>query len=371
MIFGWSTEQEELRKMVRRFMENKSASSDVRRLMETPEGYDPAVWSQMADELGLQALIIPEKFGGAGFGYVELVIVMEEMGRALLCSPFFSTIALAANALLSSTDEVAKGDYLPGIASGDTIATLAYTEAGGKWDLESIRCSATHSDGQWLISGEKSFIVDGNLATLILVAARTPGGVSLFAVDGEASGLSRTSQPTLDQTRKQAELVFAATPGRLIGEEGSAGPALERTMDLAAVALAAEQAGGAQKVLDMSIEYAKDRIQFGRPIGSFQVIKHMCANMLLEVESAKSAAHYAGWTAAEDGEDLGVSACLAKAYCSEAYFHAAGENIQIHGGIGFTWEHDAHLHFKRAKSSEIMLGDPAYHRNMLVDRIGI
>jgi alkylation response protein AidB-like acyl-CoA dehydrogenase len=214
-------------------------------------------------------------------------------------------------------------------------------------------------------------VIDGHTADLIMVVARTPAGLSMFAVDGTAEGLTRTALATMDQTRKQARLEFAAVPGRLIGTDGAAGPVVTRILDLAAVALAAEQVGGAQRCLDMAVEYAKSRIQFGRPIGSFQAIKHKCADMLLEVESAKSAAYYAGWAAAEDSDELPVVASLAKSYCSEAYFHAAAENIQIHGGIGFTWEHDAHLYFKRAKSSELLLGDPSYHRELLAQRIGI
>ncbi|MGA8681138.1 MAG: acyl-CoA dehydrogenase family protein [Acidimicrobiales bacterium] len=371
MNFGSSEEQEELRKAVRRFLDDKSPSTEVRRLMETTEGYDPAVWSQMANQLGLQALTIPEEYGGAGFGYVELVVVLEEMGRSLLCAPYFSTVALAANALLASGDEAAKSEYLPGIASGQTIATLAFTEESGRWDVDGITMAATPSGGGWTLAGTKSYVIDGHTADLVLVAARTENGVSLFAVPGNAEGLTRTALSTMDQTRKQAKLTFANTPARLVGEEGGAGPVLSKTLDLAAVALAAEQVGGAQRVLDMSVEYAKHRIQFGRPIGSFQAIKHKCADMLLEVESAKSAAYYAGWAAAEDNDELPVTACLAKAYCSEAYFHAAAENIQIHGGIGFTWDHDAHLYFKRAKSSELILGDPSYHRELLAQRIGI
>ena len=214
-------------------------------------------------------------------------------------------------------------------------------------------------------------MLHGHVASTILVVARTEDGLSLFAVDGEASGLARTPLATLDQTRKLARLEFGSVPGRLIGMPGSAGPVLDRTLDVAAIALAAEQLGGAQRALDMAVGYAKIRRQFGRPIGSFQAIKHKCADMLLEVESARSAAYYAGWAAAEDSDELPVVASLAKSYCSEAYFHAAAENIQIHGGIGFTWEHDAHLYFKRAKSSEVLLGDPSYHRELLAQRIGI
>jgi alkylation response protein AidB-like acyl-CoA dehydrogenase len=371
MNFAFSDEQEELRTSVRRFLSEKSPETEVRRLMETTEGYDPAVWSQMADQLGLQSLTIPEEFGGSGFSYVELIVVLEEMGAALLCAPFFSTVALGANALLTSGDDEAKKNYLPGIASGETIATLAITEDNGKWDFSGIECAAEKKGDGWVLNGHKMFVIDGHVADLIVVAARSAAGVSLFAVAGDAAGLTRTSLPTMDQTRKQARLEFSSTPATLIGVDGGAEAGLSKTLDLAAVALAAEQVGGAQHVLDASVEYAKTRIQFGRPIGSFQAIKHKCADMLLEVESAKSAAYYAAWAAAEDSEELPTVASLCKSYCSEAYFHSAAENIQIHGGIGFTWEHPAHLYFKRAKSSELLLGDPSYHRELLAQRIGI
>jgi len=371
MNFAFSEEQEELRRTVRAFLEQKSPETEVRRLMETTEGYDPAVWRQMGEQMGLQGLIVPEEFGGSGFSYVELGVVLEEMGRSLLCAPFFSTVALAANTLIHSGDDAAKKDYLPGIASGETIATLAFTEPSGKWDESGITVQATPSGSGWSLTGTKSFVIDGHTASLILVAARTAKGVSLFAVDGGTTGLTRTALSTMDQTRKQAKLDLAATPARLIGTEGDGWNVLSRVLDLAAVALAAEQVGGAQKVLEMAVEYAKVRVQFGRPIGSFQAIKHKCADMLLEVESAKSAAYYAMWCAAELNDELPSVASLAKAYCSEAYFHATAENIQIHGGIGFTWEHPAHLYFKRAKSSELLFGDPSYHRELLAQRIGI
>jgi alkylation response protein AidB-like acyl-CoA dehydrogenase len=371
MNFAFSDEQEELRTAVRRFLAEKSPETEVRRLMETTEGYDPAVWRQMADQLGLQSLTIPEEFGGSGFSYVELVVVLEEMGAALLCAPFFSTVALAANAVLTSGDDEAKKYLLPGLASGETIGTLAITEDNGRWDFGGIECQAEQSGDGWVLNGHKMFVLDGHVANLIVVAARTGKGVSLFGVKDDAAGLTRTPLPTMDQTRKQARLEFSGTPAWLIGTDGGAEAGLSKTLDLAAVALAAEQVGGAQRVLDMSVEYAKTRIQFGRPIGSFQAIKHKCADMLLEVESAKSAAYYAAWAAAEDSDELPVVASLSKSYCSEAYFHAAAENIQIHGGIGFTWEHPAHLYFKRAKSSELLFGDPAYHRELLAQRIGI
>ncbi len=371
MDFAFSDEQEELRAAVRRFLSEKSPESEVRRLMDTDEGYDPAVWTQMAEQLGLQSLAIPEEFGGSGFSYLELTVVLEEMGAALLCAPFFSSVVLAANALLTCGDDEAKKTYLPGIASGETIATLALTEENGRWDAGGIACAAAPAGDGWLLEGHKTFVLDGHVADLVVVAARSAEGVSLFAVRGDAPGLDRRVLPTLDLTRKQARLEFSGTPAALIGSSGAAEPGLAKTLDLAAVALAAEQVGGARQVLDASVEYAKARIQFGRPIGSFQAIKHKCANMLLEVESAKSAAYYAAWAASEDSDELPVVASLCKSYCSEAFFHAAGENIQIHGGIGFTWEHPAHLYFKRAKSSELLLGEPSYHRELLAQRIGI
>jgi alkylation response protein AidB-like acyl-CoA dehydrogenase len=369
--FAFSEEQEELRKAVRRFLEDKSPETEVRRLMETTEGYDPAVWTQMAEQLGLQGLAIPEEFGGHGYSYVELIVVLEEMGRALLCAPYFSSVALAANLLLVSGDDAAKKDYLPGIANGTTIATVALAEASGRWDEEGVTITASGSGDNWTVTGEKLYVLDGHIADLILVAARTGAGVSIFAVEKGAPGLTTTPLSTMDQTRKQARVNLDGTPGRLIGTDGQGWAAISKMLDLAAVALAAEQVGGAQKVLEMAVEYAKVRVQFGRPIGSFQAIKHKCADMLLEVESAKSAAYYAGWAAAEDNDELPVVASLAKSYCSEAYFHATAENIQIHGGIGFTWEHPAHLYFKRAKSSELLFGDPTYHRELLAQRIGI
>jgi alkylation response protein AidB-like acyl-CoA dehydrogenase len=373
MSLGVSAEQEELRASVRRFLADRAPMSRVRELMETADGIDRAVWDQAGSQLGLMGLAIPEEYGGAGFSFVELVVVLEEMGRALLCAPFFSSAVLAAGALLAGHDEDAKKAYLPGIASGEVVATLALTEDSGRWDEGGVTAVATPAPdgGGWLISGEKSFVIDGHLASLILVVARSETGVSLFAVDGDAPGLTRTPMPTMDQTRKQARLVFTSVPARLIGTPGEAWPVVARALDRAAVALAAEQVGGAQRVLEMSVEYAKVRVQFGRPIGSFQAVKHKCADMLLAVESAKSAAYYAAWAASEDNEELPVMASLAKAYCSEAYFQAAAETIQIHGGIGFTWDHPAHLYFKRAKSSEVILGDPAYHRELLAQRIGI
>ncbi|NNF55253.1 MAG: acyl-CoA/acyl-ACP dehydrogenase [Acidimicrobiales bacterium] len=366
MNFAFSEEQDQLREFVRAFLTEKSSEEAVREQMETQAGYDVAVWSQMSEQMGLPGLIIPEEFGGQGFTFVELGIVLEEMGRALLCAPFFST-TLATLALLHSRDDDATKTHLPGIASGETLATLAYTEENGKWDASGIEAT---SDGK-TVTGAKSFVIDGQIADLFIVAAQTSAGISLFTVDGQADGVSVEPLATMDQTRKQAKVNFHRSPATLIGTDGKGWEIIQQVLDLAAIALAAEQVGGAQFVLEMATQYAKDRVQFGRPIGSFQAIKHKLADMLVEVESAKSAAYYGLWCASEMNDELPSVASLAKAYCSDAYFHAAAENIQIHGGIGFTWEHPAHLYFKRAKSSELMFGDPAYHREQLAQRIGL
>ncbi len=371
MNFAFSEEQEELRKVVRDFLNAKSDEPTVRELMDTESGYDEAVWTQMAEQMGLQGLVIPEEYGGSGYSFVELIVVLEEMGRRLLCAPYFSTVVLAGQTLIHSGDDEAKSAYLPGIASGETVATVAFTEPNGRWDESAVTATATPDGDGWKIDGEKLYVLDGHTADLIITAARTDAGVSLFAVAGDAPGLTRTALSTMDQTRKQARLEYSSVPATLIGADGSGWDTLSTVLDLAAVALAAEQVGGSQEVLEAAVQYAKDRVQFGRPIGSFQAIKHKCADMLLEVESAKSAAYYAGWCASELNDELPSVASLAKAYCSEAYFHAAAENIQIHGGIGFTWEHPAHLYFKRAKSSELLFGDPTYHRELLAQRIGI
>lgn len=344
--------------------------------METADGYDPVVWQQMAAELGLQSLAIPEEFGGQGFTFIELGIVLEEMGRALLCAPFYSSVVLAANAILEIGSDADKAELLPGIASGETIATVAFTEPTGKWAPADIEMIATQAGDGFTLSGTKSFVLDGHIANSIIVIARTEGsigeeGLTAFVVDGNADGLARTALATMDQTRKQARLDFDGVAARPLGAIGGAAAGWNRTLDLAAVGLTNEMVGGAQFVLDMAVEYAKVRVQFGRPIGSFQAIKHKCADMLLEVESSKSAAYFGSWSAAEDASELPVAACMAKAYVSDAYFHTTAENIQIHGGIGFTWEHPAHLYFKRAKSSEIFLGDATYHRELLAQRLGI
>ena len=370
MNFAFSDEQEEFRRQVRKWLEQNAPSSVVRQLMETESGFDRDLWKETAN-LGWQAMAISEEYGGAGFGYLELVILFEEMGRSLFPAPFLSTIGLATPLISDLGTEEQKKEMLSAIAAGERTAAVAFTEPSGQWDPGLVETSAIADGDGWLIEGRKSFVVDGASADVLLVSARSEGGVGIFLVPGDSDSVERRGLETLDQTRKLAEVTFSRAKANLIGEPEQAIAALPRMLDKAIVLLAAEQVGGAQKCLEMSVDYAKTRHQFGRPIGSFQAIKHKCADMLVQVESAKSAAYYAGWAASEDNDELPTVAPLAKSYCSEAYFFCASENIQIHGGIGFTWEHDAHLYFKRAKSSQLLFGDPAYHRARLGDLLGI
>ena len=373
MNFAFSEEQEELRRLTRKWLEEKSPSQVVRRLMESEEGFDPALWKEAA-ALGWQAMAIPEEYGGAGFGFLEQTVLLEEMGRTLHPSPYLATAVIAANMLLAAGNEDQKQKYLPSLAAGDLTASLAFTEPNGLWEEAGIEATAIKTGTGHVLSGTKSFVLDGHTAGLLIVAARTVDGVGLFIVDGSSPGLTRRRLETMDMTRKLAEVVLdnvAVDAEAALGPPGTGWTTIERILAKAVVALAAEQVGGAQKCLDMSVEYAKVRHQFGRPIGSFQAIKHKCADMLVQVESARSAAYYAAWAAAEDNDELPLVAPLAKSYCSEAFFFCAAENIQVHGGIGFTWEHDAHLYFKRAKSSELLFGEPAHHRAVLAARLGL
>ncbi len=379
MRFAFTEEQEALRDAARSFLADHSSSAQVRAAMQTDTGYDAGVWQRIGADLGWTAILVPEAYGGLGLGYVELVALMEEMGVALLCAPFFSTVCLATNVLLIGASEEQKQQYLPGIAAGGTTATVAFTEPNGRWDAKGIAMRAEQRGASFILNGTKTFVIDGHTAELLVVAARRGDsseaeGVCVFIVPANTPGIERCLLSTMDQTRKQAELTFhdvRVPAAALIGNEGEGWPILSQALDLAAVALAAEQLGGAQRCLDLSVDYAKQRVQFRRPIGSFQAIKHKCADMLLRVESARSASYYAGWAASVQDAELPALASLAKAYCSDAYFHCAAEAIQIHGGVGFSWEHDVHLYFKRAKSSETLLGDATYHRELVAQRIGL
>ena len=371
MKFSFTDEQQEFRTVVRRFLEDTSPTTEVRRLMQTTEGYDADVWRRLSGELGLTAVHIPEAYGGQGFGIGELAITVEEMGRALLCAPYFASTVLAATAILKAGSEAQKQALLPDIASGRTIAAFAFTEENGRWDAGGVGATATASGGGYRINGVKSFVLDGHTAGLVVVVARQPGsvgsdGLSLFTVRGDAPGLDRRSLEAMDPTRKLARLAFSNVEADLLGTEGQARGPLAQTLDIARICLANEMVGGAERLRQSAIEFANLRYQFGRPISSFQSLKHKAADMLLDVELAKSAAYYAAAAADEGDDDLPAIASLAKAAASDAYMQTAIHTVQIHGGIGFTWDNDTHLWFKRAKSSEAFLGSAAEHRERLM-----
>jgi alkylation response protein AidB-like acyl-CoA dehydrogenase len=371
MTFGYSAEHEELRQLVRGFLREKSPSREVRRLMAADDNRDHAVWAQMAGQLGLQGIAVPARYGGAGYGPVELGIVLAEMGRALLVAPYFATVALAGQTLVTAPGEEAKGRWLPGIADGSLTATLAVAEDAGAWDLAQVTALAEPAGDGWNVSGTKLFVVDGHTADLLLVVARAAGGLGVFGVAGDAPGVERAKMDTLDLTRDLASVVLRAAPAVRIGADQDAAAWLPAVSDLVLAALAAEQIGGAARCLELSVDYAKVREQFGRPIGSFQAIKHKCATMLMEVECGRSAASHASAAVAGQEPDASIAAAIAHAYCSQAFTHAAKECIQIHGGIGYTWEHDAHLYLRRAKSSELLLGPPSRQRVRLAELAGI
>ncbi len=372
MDFGFSEEQEMLRSSARDFLAKEAPMTYVRKMMDDERGYTDDLWRKMA-ELGWMGLVLPEEFGGSGLDFVDMVVVLEEMGRAVLPGPFFSTVILAGIAIAEGGTAKQKSTHLPKIADGSLKATLAQLEPSARWDAEGIELTARSEGGGWVLDGTKLFVPDANVADLFVVAGRAPGskgsdGVSLFLVDAKAPGVTVTMLKTMDQTRKLGEVTFKGVKvaaDALLGTAGGGWKLLERVADRGKVGLAAEMCGGAQRVLEMSVEYAKVREQFGKPIGSFQAIQHKCANMLVEVESSKSITYYAAWAVANDVAEAPLAAAMAKAYTSDAYRHTAGEGIQIHGGIGFTWEHDMHIFFKRAKSSEVTFGDATWNREIV------
>lgn len=382
MDFGFSAEQEQIRQSARDFLAKECPMTLVRRVMEDERGHAEELWRKMA-ELGWMALIFPEEYGGAGLTYVDLVVVLEEMGRVVMPGPFFATVILGGVTILEGGSDGQKRELLPSIAEGSLKATLALLEPSARWDAAGVQCEAQRDGAGYRLSGTKLFVNDAVVADKTICAARLAGagggqgeaaGITLFLLDAGAPGMQVKPLKTMDQTRKLAEVTLTDVrvgPEAVVGLPGEGWPVIERVLDRGKVALCAEMCGGAQKVLDMCVEYAKVREQFGRPIGSFQAIQHKCANMLVEVESAKSATYYAGWAVANDVPEARLAAAMAKAYCSDAYRHTAGEGIQVHGGIGFTWEHDMHLYFKRAKSSEVTFGDATWNRELVAQLINL
>jgi alkylation response protein AidB-like acyl-CoA dehydrogenase len=377
MDFAFSDEQEMLRRSARDFLAKECSSKVVRKLMESSDTYDQELWQKVAG-LGWTALGIPEEYGGVGT-FLDLVVVLEEAGRALMPGPFFATMGLAVPAIIEAGTEAQKKEALGAIAQGSARATLAFTEPSGRWDAGSVTLTAKPSGGGWQLDGIKQFVPDAEAADYMVVAARTRGegedGISLFLVKGRPKGMTVTPLKTLDQTRRWSEVRFDGVKleaGSLMGTGADkAWPQLKRALEWATAALCAEMVGGTQKVLETSTEYAKTRHQFGKAIGIYQAVSHKLADMLVLSESGRSATYYAAWAVDADAPDRSLAASMAKAYVSDAYRKVAGDGIQVHGGIGFTWEHDMHLYFKRAKSSEVTLGDATYHRELVAQSLDL
>jgi alkylation response protein AidB-like acyl-CoA dehydrogenase len=378
MNFGFNDEQELLRSTARKFFENECGSDTVRRLMETPEGISPDLWTKLAEQ-GWLGLVYPEAYDGMGLGLVDLVVLMEEMGRAVVPGPYFSAVLLGGLAIAEAGSEAQKKEWLPKIAAGDRRVALAWMEPSAQLGPAGVTLTAVEKGGRYTLSGTKLFVHDAHTADALVVAARTrPGagadGVSLFLLPKGTRGLEVTLLPTMDQTRKLCEVSLSDVSvgaDALLGAAGAGWTPLARVLDRATVALCAEMCGGAQKVLDMTVEYAKIRQAFGRPIGSYQGVKHRAADMLVDVENSKSITYYAAWALDEGAAEAPLAVSMAKAYVSDAYRRVAAAGIQLHGGIGFTWEHDLHLYFKRAKGSEFTFGDATHHRERVAQLVNL
>jgi alkylation response protein AidB-like acyl-CoA dehydrogenase len=379
MDFGFSQEQEMLRATARKFFENECPSTFVRERMAEPAGVTDDFWTKLAEQ-GWLGLIYPEEYGGAALGFVDLTVLMEEMGRVVMPGPFFSTTVLGGLLILEAGSPAQKNEWLTRIAAGQAKTTLAWTEPSARWDAEGVTTTARAAGADFVLSGTKLFVPDAHLADVLVVVARTSegaraeDGVSLFLVPGRASGLEVKLLPTMDQTRKLCEVTLRdvrVPADALLGARDGGWAPLARVAERATVALCAEMCGGAQRVLEMTTEYAKIRVAFGKPIGAYQGVKHRAADMLVDVENAKSLTYYAAWAVDENVPEAALAASMAKAYVTDAYRKVAGGGIQLHGGIGFTWEHDLHLYFKRAKSSEFTFGDSTYHREKVAKLISL
>ncbi|MFZ1974121.1 MAG: acyl-CoA dehydrogenase family protein [Candidatus Acidiferrales bacterium] len=356
MQFGLSESQEFLKDSARKFFAGECPSAEMRRLMETDSAYDAALWSKLTDQ-GYTGVIYPETYGGVGLGKVELMLLMEEAGRALLPGPFFSTVVLAGSVLDAVGTSAHKNKYLAPICRGEVRATVAIPEAGGSWDPEAMHMNAQGGK----LTGEKFFIPDAAVADFIIVVARN----GVFIVDPKASGVKISPMASMDLTRKLYAIEFSNAAAEEIGTTAN----LARALDIATTALAAELVGGMQRTLDLTVEYAKTRKQFGKPIGMFQAVQHQCADMYLETESARSAVYYAGWALEENPSDAPKAVSIAKMYASDAARTVGNRGIQIHGGMGFTWENDIHLYYRRAKASETAFGDATFHRERIASLV--
>ena len=364
MLFALSEEQNELAGTVRALLARRSDSVAVRNAVEQPRGYDESLWSVLCEQIGIAGLAIPEEHGGVGFSLMETHIVLEELGAALTPSPLLGSGVLAAQAILLSGNESSCSDLLPGIAGGTTVAALVWAGEDGHWCTDDAAVAASDKDG-WLLQGAGHHVLDGDAADVLLVLARTGEGIGLFEVDPAQSAVHRAHTPGMDLTLRFATVELDDAAATLVCDD--AAEWLPRLRDIACTAVSALQVGAAQRCLDMTVAHAKERVQFGRPIGSFQALKHRMADMLVEVETSRSASWAAAWCAAQRDADLPQRAATAKAWCSDALDAVAGECVQLHGGIAITWEHDAQLYFKRAHGTSQLFGQPHEHRQRLFD----
>jgi alkylation response protein AidB-like acyl-CoA dehydrogenase len=378
MYFRFTPEQESIRDTARAFLAQHATQARLRETIAAQAPTDEPLWHAITTEMGWPGAAIPEEFGGAGLSAVELAILMQETGAALAAVPFFTTTAMAVPAILHAATHLQKSELLPAIAEGDS-ATLCFTDTLGTPGLAGVRSELHRHGNAYRLTGQAGFIASAATARHIVVAARAPrslgeDGISLIALSSDTPGLHRTDHTTLDLTRPYSALTFDNVDvplDRILGVPESAGAALRHTLAFAATMLAAEQLGGAERLLHVTTEHAKTRTQFNRPIGSFQAVKHMLADMMLRVESARSAAYYAACTAAESPQDLPEVASIARAYCSDAFSHCAADAVQLHGGMGYTWEHPVQLYFKRARASATWLGDAPYHRELVAQSMGL
>ena len=379
MNFGFSEDQELLRDTARKFLDSECPTTFVRKMMADETAHSTELWKKIA-QLGWLGIIVPEEYGGSGGNFLDLVVILEEMGKSLLPGPFFATVLLGSTAVLAGGSAAQKAALLPTVAAGNLLLTLAVAEPSGRYDAAGITLAATSKGSDFVLSGEKLFVQDAHVADQLVVAARTgqgsspQDGITLFLVDAKAPGVRISQLKTVDMTRRQCHVAFqdvAVAGSQVLGEVGKGWPIVRRVLDQAMAGLCVEVVGTAQKALDIAVAYAKERVQFGKPIGSFQAVKHKCVDMMVQVENARSLTYYAAWTVDENVPEVGQAVPMAKAYCSDMAKTVTSEAIQVHGGIGFTWEHDMHLFYRRGLAAEAAFGSAPVHREVVAQTLNL
>jgi len=379
MNFGFSEDQELLRDTARKFLDSECPTTFVRKMMADETAHSTELWKKIA-QLGWLGIIVPEEYGGSGGNFLDLVVILEEMGKSLLPGPFFATVLLGSTAVLAGGSAAQKAALLPTVAAGNLLLTLAVAEPSGRYDAAGVTLAATSKGSDFVLSGEKLFVQDAHVADQLVVAARTgqgsspQDGITLFLVDAKAPGVRISQLKTVDMTRRQCHVAFqdvAVAGSQVLGEVGKGWPIVRRVLDQAMAGLCVEVVGTAQKALDIAVAYAKERVQFGKPIGSFQAVKHKCVDMMVQVENARSLTYYAAWTVDENVPEVGQAVPMAKAYCSDMAKTVTSEAIQVHGGIGFTWEHDMHLFYRRGLAAEAAFGSAPVHREVVAQTVNL